>query len=95
MSTPNVTTGDISAPRSDLTRGLQGWERREYADGLIAVRYYGGDIDDVSHDRVLVWERRAGLSAGYLWYRGDAVGSAVRRFRNGARSKRHWMTYCR
>ena len=81
---PKITTGDVSAPRNALTSGRRAWERREYRDFLVAVSY--DDPDTPGRERVLEWDRKAGIRAGYLWFRGPSTDAAVEAFRDGERS---------
>ncbi len=81
---PKITTGDVSAPRNALTSGRRAWERREYRDFLVAVSY--DDPDTSGGECVLVWDRKAGIRAGYLWFRGHSTEAAVEAFRAGERS---------
>lgn len=81
---PKIISGDVSAPRNALTKGRRAWERREYRDALVAVSY--DDPDAPGRERVLVWGRKAGIRAGYLWFRGPSTDAAVEAFRVGERS---------
>jgi len=81
---PKIISGDVSAPRNALTEGRRAWERREYRDSLVAVSY--DDPATPGRERVLVWDRKAGIRAGYLWFRGHSTDAAVEAFRAGERS---------
>jgi len=81
---PTVTTGDVFAPSSDLTRGYAVRERRDYPDGRTALVF--DRVEGFAPGAVLVWDRAVGTSAGFLWHRLGTVGAALTRYHHGARA---------
>ena len=80
--TPEITTGYIPQPHTDLTRGYWAHTRRDHADGVTVLEFAHMSRD---RTRVLVFDRTRGYRAGFLWA-DTTPGGALVRFRNGERA---------